>query len=107
MNDIDTGILSKISKFEDDTKLCKCVVTEEDAFIMREDLSRLYEWTQGLEDAIQRGQMFCNAHGKRQQEVPMQHRRSNFDSIRGRIFQLKSESMLTIAIRINRIRIQV
>jgi len=44
INDIDTGILSKISKFADDTKLCKDVVTEEDAFIIREDLRRLYEW---------------------------------------------------------------
>src|SRR6218665_640072 len=28
--------------------------------------------------------MFCNAHGKRQQEVPIQHTRSNFESLRGR-----------------------
>jgi len=44
INDIDKGILSKISKFADDTKLCKDVVTEEVAFILREDLRRLYEW---------------------------------------------------------------
>src|SRR6218665_1086242 len=44
INDIDIGILSKISKFADDTKLCKDVVTEEDASVMREDLRRLYEW---------------------------------------------------------------
>src|SRR6218665_3157090 len=44
INDIGKRILSKILKFADDTKLCKDVVTEEDAFIMREDLRRLYEW---------------------------------------------------------------
>src|SRR6218665_111979 len=44
INDIDKGILSKISKFVDDTKLCKDVVTEEDASVMREDFRRLYEW---------------------------------------------------------------
>ena len=45
INDIDKGVLSKISKFADDTKLCKDVVTEEDESVMREDLRRLYEWT--------------------------------------------------------------
>src|SRR6218665_3312340 len=44
INDIDKGVLSKISKFADDTRLCKDVVTEEDASVMREDLRRLYEW---------------------------------------------------------------
>src|SRR6218665_1132820 len=44
INDIDKGVLSKISKFADDTKLCKDVVTEEDASVLREDLRRLYEW---------------------------------------------------------------
>src|SRR6218665_2104361 len=44
ISDIDKCVLSKISKFADDTKLCKDVVTEEDASVMREDLRRLYEW---------------------------------------------------------------
>ena len=45
INDIDTGILSKISKFADDTKLCGKVVNDEDAKIMREDLKKLYQWS--------------------------------------------------------------
>ena len=44
INGIDKEILSKISKFADDTKLCKDVVSEEDAFILREELRRLHEW---------------------------------------------------------------
>lgn len=45
INDIDLGIVSKISKFADDTKLCREIVTEEDADILREDLKRLYHWS--------------------------------------------------------------
>src|SRR6218665_3453577 len=53
INCIDKGVLSKISKFADDTKLCKDVVTEEDASVLREDLRRLYEWAKDW-------QMLCN-----------------------------------------------
>ena len=42
INDIDDGILSKISKFADDTKLCRA----EEADILREDLRRMFRWSQ-------------------------------------------------------------
>ena len=47
INDINKGIISKISKFADNTKSCKDEVTKEDVGIMREDLRRagiVYEW---------------------------------------------------------------
>ena len=46
INDIDDGIISKISKFADDTKLCAKVNSEEDAKILREDLGRLFKWSE-------------------------------------------------------------
>jgi ribonucleases P/MRP protein subunit RPP40 len=46
INDIDDGILSKISKFADDTKLCRGVGDDEDAEILREDLRRMFRWSQ-------------------------------------------------------------
>ena len=45
INDIDEGIISKISKFADDTKLCKEVEGEEGARILQEDLRKLYQWS--------------------------------------------------------------
>src|ERR1043165_932866 len=46
INDIDEGIISKISKFADETKLCAKVNNEEEAKILREDLERLYKWSE-------------------------------------------------------------
>ena len=45
INDIDIGIISKISKFADDTKLCREINKWEDAEILRNDLQRLYQWS--------------------------------------------------------------
>jgi len=45
INDIDEGIISKISKFADDTKLCREVEGEEGARILQEDLRKLYQWS--------------------------------------------------------------
>src|SRR6218665_2963155 len=42
INDIDDGILSKISKFADDTKLCRAVGDDQEANILREDLRRMF-----------------------------------------------------------------
>src|SRR6218665_1751887 len=47
INDIDDsneGIVSKISKFADDTKLCARVNNEEDANALRGDLDKLHKW---------------------------------------------------------------
>ena len=46
INDIDEGIVSKISKFADDTKLCAQVNNEEEAKVLREDLARLFKWSE-------------------------------------------------------------
>jgi hypothetical protein len=46
INDIDDGIVSKISKFADDTKLCAKINNEEDAEVLRQDLARLYKWSE-------------------------------------------------------------
>ena len=46
INDIDDGILSKISKFADDTKLCRAVDDDQEADILREDLKRMFRWSQ-------------------------------------------------------------
>ena len=46
INDIDEGIVSKISKFADDTKLCAKVNNESEAEVLRGDLLRLYRWSE-------------------------------------------------------------
>ena len=46
INDIDEGILSKISKFADDTKLCRVIGNEKEAEILQEDLKRMFRWSQ-------------------------------------------------------------
>ena len=43
INDIDDGIISKIWKFADDTKICKNIKNEEDVEILRNDLKQLYK----------------------------------------------------------------
>ena len=45
INDIDEGILSKISKFADDTKLCREIGNTLDAESLQEDLKRLAQWS--------------------------------------------------------------
>ena len=46
IDDIDNGIVSKISKFADDTKLCAKVNNEEEAKILKEDLVKLFQWSE-------------------------------------------------------------
>jgi len=45
INDIDNEILSKISKFADDTKLCRAVGDDQEADTLREDLRRMFRWS--------------------------------------------------------------
>ena len=45
INDIDTGISSKISKFADDTKICHRAKTEADQDVIQEDIDKLLEWS--------------------------------------------------------------
>ena len=44
-NDIDKGIVSKLLKFSDDTKLVGKVSSEDEIEQLRTDLSRLYSWS--------------------------------------------------------------
>ena len=46
INDIDDGIISKIWKFADDTKICKNIKNERDVEILRNDLKQLYKWSE-------------------------------------------------------------
>src|SRR6218665_1058306 len=46
INDIDDGILSKISNFADDTSLCRAVGDDQKADMLREDLRRMFSWSQ-------------------------------------------------------------
>ncbi|KAF2351894.1 Reverse transcriptase domain [Trinorchestia longiramus] len=45
INDLDVGIISKINKFADDTKLCDRAITERDRATIQSDLNRLLQWT--------------------------------------------------------------
>jgi ribonucleases P/MRP protein subunit RPP40 len=44
INDIDSGLVSTIGKFADDTKMCKSVSSIEGVRCLREDLVKLSEW---------------------------------------------------------------
>ena len=45
VNDLDTGITSRISKFADDTKMAMVIEAESDRVGLQEDLDRLHEWS--------------------------------------------------------------
>jgi len=44
INDLDEEIISKLSKFADDTKLCKGIRNTEDVNILQGDLDALHNW---------------------------------------------------------------
>ena len=45
INDIDKGIVSKISKFADDTTLCHSSRHPDEVLELQEDVNRLVDWT--------------------------------------------------------------
>ena len=45
INDLDTGITSRISKFADDTKMYRVIKAESDRERLQEDLDCLHEWS--------------------------------------------------------------
>jgi len=45
INDIDEGIINRLLKFADDTKLIGAAGTEDDVKRMQDDLNRLYQWS--------------------------------------------------------------
>src|SRR6218665_1381917 len=73
INDIDDGILSKISKFADDTKLCIAVGDDDqEADILREEL-RIFRWSQDWQMLfnLEKCSVMHNLHmGKGNQELP-------------------------------------
>ncbi|KAF2356835.1 Reverse transcriptase domain [Trinorchestia longiramus] len=46
INDLDVGIISKIKKIADDTKLCHRAFTKRDRATIQSDLNRLLQWTE-------------------------------------------------------------
>src|SRR5688572_8161057 len=44
INDLDSNIISKLSKFADDTKLCKNVSNLEDVLLLQRDFDSLHKW---------------------------------------------------------------
>src|SRR6218665_985195 len=69
INDINDGILSKISKFADDTKLCRAVGYDQEADILREDLRRMFRWSQDWQMLFNLEKCSVMHMGKRNQEL--------------------------------------
>ncbi len=44
INDLDSGISSDISKFTDDTKVGRPILSDQDAGVLQVELDQLYEW---------------------------------------------------------------
>src|SRR5271163_986838 len=45
INDLDREVISKIGKFADDTKMCRSVGSDLEVEILRQDLSKMYQWS--------------------------------------------------------------
>src|SRR6218665_1178415 len=69
INYMDDGILSKISKFADDTKLCRAVGDDQEEDILREDLRRMFRWSQDWQMLFNLEKCSVRHMGKRNQEL--------------------------------------
>jgi len=67
--DINDGIISKISKFADDTKLCRTVGDDHEADILREDLRRMFRWSHDWQMLFSLEKCSVMHMGKRNQRV--------------------------------------
>ena len=45
IKDVDEYIVSKLEKFADDTKLCRGILNNNDADILKSDLNKIYQWS--------------------------------------------------------------
>ena len=45
INDLDAGVMSKLVKFADDTKIGRQIATEHEVEIMRDDLNKNFQWS--------------------------------------------------------------
>jgi len=45
INDLENGLLSKVSKYADDTKLCARATSEQDRIQLQQDIDKLVEWS--------------------------------------------------------------
>ena len=64
INDIDDGIISKIWKFADDTKICKNIKNERDVEILRNDLKQLYKWSEDWQMLFNLDKCVCYTYGQ-------------------------------------------
>ena len=46
VNDLDDGVVNKIAKFVDDTKIVSKVASEDQIKILRSDLHKVFNWSQ-------------------------------------------------------------
>ena len=71
INDLDIGIVSKMSKFADDTKLGHRARNLDDIMELQEDINKLVEWANKWQMNFNAGKMFCGAHRTQQHEMQL------------------------------------
>jgi len=53
INDLDEGVINKLLKFADDTKIVSKVGTAEDVKVLQDDLHKLFQWFKRFSNVIQ------------------------------------------------------